>query len=116
VHLVQAILFVNDLSAMVAFYGDLLGLSVLKDTSVDGFVRFDAGGTVLALHTIRHKGSPAPREAVHLKLCFHSDNVDADRARLIAAGVEMRGIQRFGSVALCDGLDPEGNVFQITTR
>lgn len=117
-HLVQAILFVADLARALAFYRDTLGLPVVAEEP--GWVRLDAGGPVLALHALTHRAdatSPAaPREDSHLKLCFHADDVDAERARLVAAGVAMRAVHRYGDVAFCDGIDPEGNVFQITTR
>jgi hypothetical protein len=42
--------------------------------------------------------------------------IHQERARLVAAGVVMRDIHRYSDVAFCDGVDPEGNVFQLTTR
>jgi hypothetical protein len=75
---------------------------------------------VLALHAIpahiAGPDTPAGRDDTYLKLCFHTDDLDAARAALLAAGVAMRDPHRWGDVAYCDGLDPDGNVFQITTR
>jgi catechol 2,3-dioxygenase-like lactoylglutathione lyase family enzyme len=113
--LAQALLFVHDVPRMTEFYRDALGLEP-QETS-PGFVRLAAGGTMLALHALR--GEPGPgseRLDSHIKLCFHADDVEAARAALVARGVKMRDVVRFGDVALCDGLDPEGNVFQITSR
>ena len=79
----------------------------------------DAGGVVLALHALRNEPAviaPVPREASYWKPCFHADDVEATRAALVAAGATMRDIHRFDDVVLCDGCDPDGNVFQITTR
>lgn len=36
--------------------------------------------------------------------------------RLVALGVAMRESHRYGDASFCDGVDPEGNVFQLTTR
>lgn len=114
-HLTQAILFVDDVPRAVVFYRDLLGLRVISEEP--GWVRLGGGGAVLALHAIPHRSAasaPARVSSPH-KLCFHSDDVDSERARLIAAGVAMRDVHRYSEVTFCDGVDPEGNVFQITT-
>jgi len=116
-HLTQAILFVDDVPRAVVFYRDLLGLRVISEEP--GWVRLGGGGAVLALHAIPHRSAAsapaAPRVSSPHKLCFHSDDVDSERARLIAAGVAMRDVHRYSEVTFCDGVDPEGNVFQITT-
>src|SRR5262245_21023097 len=114
----QAIIFVEDVARMQAFYQGALGLPVI--TAEPGWVRLDAGGAVLALHATK-PGPPPPdpppeRVDTYLKLCFHVDDIDAARAALVAAGTRMRDLHRHGDVAFCDGIDPEGNVFQITTR
>jgi catechol 2,3-dioxygenase-like lactoylglutathione lyase family enzyme len=116
--LAQAILFVHDAAAMQAFY-EGLGLHVIDGDAAGGFVRLADldGGGVLALHTSKAVGpGDAPRVDTAIKLCFQVDDVDGERAKLVARGVEMRDPHRFESIAFCDGIDPEGNIFQITTR
>ncbi len=114
----QTIVFVDDLARMQAFYQGTLGLPVI--TAEPGWVQLDAGGVIFALHAIRSgprlPDPPPERVDSCTKLCFHVDDVDAARAALVAAGVRMREAHRYGDVAFCDGIDPEGNVFQITTR
>jgi catechol 2,3-dioxygenase-like lactoylglutathione lyase family enzyme len=118
--LAQAILFVADVPRMQAFYSGALGLPVID--AIEGFVRLDAGGAVLALHAIPAGHArpvadpPIAREAACVKLAFHADDVPAARQALIEAGAVMRELRRSGDVTMCDGLDPEGNVFQIATR
>ncbi len=117
--LTQAILFGNDLERLAAFYGGVLGLVVREGSPADGFMRLDAGGCMLALHSlpVPPAEDPAPaREDAYLKLTFHADDVEAERARLVALGVRMRTPWRFGGIVGCEGLDPEGNVFQISNR
>jgi len=112
--LAQVVLFAADVPRLRDFYRDQLGLAVLSDEP--GFLRLDAGGAVLALHALPGETDGRERLDSYHKLCFHADDVEAERARLIAAGIKMRDVVRFGAVTLCDGVDPEGNVFQITTR
>jgi predicted enzyme related to lactoylglutathione lyase len=50
------------------------------------------------------------------KLCFHVDDVAAARADLVARGVIAREIHTYGTITYCDFIDPEGNIFQLTTR
>ena len=114
----QTIVFVDDVPRMQAFYQATLGLPVIA--AEPGWVQLDAGGVIFALHAIKPgpKRPEPPPERVdsHIKLCFHVDDIDATRAALIATGVRMREVHSYSGIAFCDGIDPEGNVFQITTR
>jgi catechol 2,3-dioxygenase-like lactoylglutathione lyase family enzyme len=116
--LAQAILFVHDAAAMQAFY-ESLGLRVLDGSAADGFVRLSdpTGGAILALHHTKAIGpNTEPRTDTAVKLCFHVTDVDAERAVLVARSIRMRDTHRFGAIVFCDGIDPEGDVFQLTTR
>jgi len=119
-HLAQAILFVVDVPRMQAFYEGVLGLAVAA--AEPGFVQLSAGQALLALHAIPPEyapevsSPPVEREDQAIKLAFHVDDVDAERARLVEHGVTMRDVKRWSGIAFCDGIDPEGNVFQLTTR
>jgi len=118
--LAQVVLFAKDVDRLRSFYEGVLGLTMIEESP--GWCRLDAGGCVLALHALSaaYAGEiadpPHAREDSYLKLCFHTDDVDAARAALVERGVAMRDVHRFGTVAFCDGLDPEGNVFQVTSR
>lgn len=118
-HLAQALLFVADIGRMQAFYEGVLGLPVVA--AEPGYVQLGTGA-ILALHAIPPEyrpviaSPPVEREDGVVKLGFHVDDVDAERARLVALGVAMRETTRWGGIAFCDGIDPEGNVFQLTTR
>ena len=118
VQLSQIILFVHDTARMQAFY-DALGMVVVDGSAVDGFVRLrdPAGGAVLALHFTRAVGPPTgPRTDTAIKPCFHVADIEAARASIEAHGATMREVKRFDGIAICDGVDPEGNIFQLTTR
>lgn len=115
--LAQVILFARDVGRLRDFYVRALGLTVLEDA--DGWIRLDAGGVTLALHALPQEPpvvTVVPREDSYWKPCFHADDVEAARTRLVAAGATMRDLHRWGDVVFCDGLDPDGNIFQITSR
>ncbi|HNQ15899.1 MAG TPA: VOC family protein [Pyrinomonadaceae bacterium] len=116
----RVILFVDDMAAMKSFYVDILGLRELPGGDVV-FVSLDSGGAQLSLHQIPSEyadpnAGGAPREDSYTKFVFHSDDVEGDREALVAKGVRMREINRWGAIELCDGIDPEGNIFQISNR
>lgn len=116
--LAQAILFVHDAARMQAFY-EQLGLKVVDGDAKDGFVRMadPGGGAVLAIHHTKAIGpNTTPRFDTAIKLCFHVADVAAERGQLVARGVTAREIHSFGDISYCDFVDPEGNIFQLTTR
>ncbi|HEX6738477.1 MAG TPA: VOC family protein [Vicinamibacteria bacterium] len=121
VELARVIVFVKDLPRMASFYTEDLGLPVVQDRAPEGWVELAAGGIAVALHAIPAQiaagivvtDPPRPREETPLKLVFRVADVAAARARLLGRGVIMRELRPWGA---CDGVDPEGNVFQIAQR
>ena len=121
----RIILFAKDLKRMLEFYHDALGLPVLSDPADPGWAELDAGGSVLALHAIPPRiardisitSPPRAREETPFKLVFAVDDVAALRRQLSTRGGTMFEPKAAGGGGLssCDGLDPEGNVFQIVT-
>jgi catechol 2,3-dioxygenase-like lactoylglutathione lyase family enzyme len=116
----RIILFVDSIETMSAFYEGVLGLSRLEGGS-DDFVCFSAGDGQICLHSLparyRSATSDYPkREDTYSKFVFYSANVEKDREYLIENGARMEKIVSFGEIELCDGADPEGNVFQISSR
>ena len=119
-----AILFAKDVARLQNFYRDALRLVVCEAAPSGDWVRFEAGGASFALHAIPASiaarivvdDPPRVRESTPLKLAFHADDPEAERERLVASGVTMRDVHRFDDLVFCDGVDPEGNVFQITNR
>ena len=108
---------------MTEFYHDALGLPRVSGPADPGWVELDAGGSVLALHAIPPRlarqisitAPPRAREETPFKLVFAVDDVAALRRHLITRGGTMFEPRAAGdgSASTCDGLDPEGNVFQI---
>ena len=123
--LARVILFVKDMDRLVAFYRDVLELEPVSRAEDDeNFVSLSAGGCQVSLHRIPSaiaesiviSDPPVRRASTPFKLSFYATDVEAARASLIERGALMGEMVRFGELVLCDGLDPEGNVFQLTNR
>jgi catechol 2,3-dioxygenase-like lactoylglutathione lyase family enzyme len=115
----QVMVFAKDLERLRRFYAGGFGLTAVEDAA--GWVRFAAGSAFFALHALPDEIArcieiaepPAPRAETAIKFTFHVDDVDATRAHLAAHGAVMREPRTWGGRTYCDGVDPEGNVFQI---
>ncbi len=114
-----AMIYVKDLPRMASFYEMSLGLKPIKETRMDTWVEFDTGGSRFALHAIPapiasqiEVSSPTqPRESSPVKLIFEVEDLEMEVSRLKALGLSV--LQRpWGTF---DGIDPEGNIFQITS-
>ena len=117
----RAIIFTKDLESMREFYRDKLGLRPIPGADEAGWVEFEAGTSRVALHAIPRPLAdvvsiaepPQPREETPIKLVFVVSDVNAERSRLVEQGVTMFAVKSWGA---CDGVDPEGNVFQLATK
>jgi predicted enzyme related to lactoylglutathione lyase len=118
VQLTRVIIFAKDLEVMRQFYCEKMGLLPIPGSEQPSWIECDAGQTRVALHAIPASiaegislANPIePREDNPVKLVFAVKDVEAERSRLVAQGVTMFETKPWGA---CDGLDPEGNVFQI---
>lgn len=105
----RIIIFTDDMAAMSAFYGEVLGLAPVAEES--GWKSFAAGAVEIALH----RGS-AMLGRRPPKLAFHAEDVATVRAELVGRGARMGRLMGSGDLAFCDGKDPDGNPFQISNR
>ncbi|MBA3540880.1 MAG: VOC family protein [Deltaproteobacteria bacterium] len=118
----RVMLFTKDTARMRTFYRDLLEVDPIEDSP--DWVVFATGGLQLALHALPAHiaahitvSEPATaRSDVAIKYSFLVDDVAATRARLAALGAQMRDSFTSAARTSCDGVDPEGNVFQIASR
>jgi catechol 2,3-dioxygenase-like lactoylglutathione lyase family enzyme len=114
-----AMLFAKDMERMTAFYRDGLGLAVVPERSEEGWVVFDADGTLFALHAIpaviasgiQIPDPPDERSQTPLKLVFETADFEGVCSRLQARGAKLREPRSSGSR---DVIDPEGNVLSLT--
>lgn len=107
-----ATIWSQDLSNLLPFYRDVLGLPV--GIQAPGFVLLGKPGTpALALGThseVRGRNADPARHMVGLE----TDDVTADWTRLKAAGVDfVEDPKDYGNVALATLRDPEGNLLQL---
>lgn len=106
----RIVIFAIDTARLAAFYRDVIGLRVVA--SEEGWIEFDAGGSRIALHQSRAKAAGRPP-----KLSFFAADVAGTRAALVRRGATGIGpVKSTGRFEMCDGKDPEGNPFQISSR
>ncbi len=102
--------WVADMERSVAFYRDVLGLTLLREDG-GSWALFDAGGRRFALHGATEGQPVQPGGATAV---FSVNDLDAALARLGERGVQsshegdVEGYARFASF-----LDPDGNTFQL---
>ena len=75
--------------------------------------RADVGESNIAFHRY---GKDVKARDGWMKIVFGAADVAAERERLIRQGMEMSEMVKFGDIHLCDGRDPDGNWFQISSR
>ena len=121
-HETGAVLFTINLKSIAAFYERMIGMKVLM--TADDHIRLEAGSFRLTVHAIPEryarditiKTPPTIRETSAVKLAFRVE--DIARAREIAAqlGGAVYATDRewkYEGTTICDGYDPDGNVFQL---
>ncbi len=121
----RVIIFAKDMAKMASFYGSVIGLPRVEtpDDSAD-FISFDAGALQLALHRIPEEYArgieitdpPMARKNAVIKVVFGAVNVNQTRGELESRGATLGPVRQFGDLHLCDGTDPEGNIFQLSNR
>jgi len=109
----RVMLFVRDVPKVAAFYRDMLGLQTLGEITPE-WVELQAGNSNVALHKaakpLKERGDASA------KIVFGVHDVDSVKAVLEKRGAKMGKIHSFDGIKICDGKDPEGNQFQISSR
>ena len=116
--LTRIIIFVADVEQCARFYVEAFGFTVVpSEFGAAEWMELETGGCRLAFHKARGPdgsidvatGGPMNPH----KIVFHAGDVEAARSALLARGVVIGEIRKFGDLICCDGQDPEGHVFQI---
>lgn len=121
VQLNRIIIFANDVEKLKQFYQQHFSFTLIEEIKNE-WVVLNTGLIELAFHQIgeayRNNNDTPFRAESNTKLVF---NIFTDiylfRTKLLQTGVVVQEIKSFPGInyLLCDGEDPEGNVFQIVT-
>lgn len=119
----MTVLYVTNVAALRDFYGLHFGLQVQEEQQ-DTWAQLGTGsGASLGLHRIGNEYTPPDGLSVryhsNCKLVFDVEQpLDHVRHQLLEAGVAMGDVQQWPGYAfrVCDGHDPEGNVFQLREK
>src|SRR5262245_23569441 len=118
-----AVLFAANLDRVATFYSVVLGLT--EANRADDHILLESTGFQLVVHRITDGGStatrdiaaaPARRRTSAFKPVFFVPSISRLRGVAEMHGGFMEPADRewsFNGVAVCDGLDPEGNVIQF---
>ena len=117
-----AVLYAKDLDRLVAFYSTVAGI---EPRSVEkGFAVLGSAPSQLVIvripkriaDTIDITTPVEPREDTALKLVFGVEDIGRARVRAAELGGAVNAVDRewqFDGDTVCDGHDPEGNIFQL---
>ena len=120
--LTGAVLYAKDLQRLVEFYSAIACLDV--QSVQNGFAILGREPSRLVIVRIPKRIAdsidistpPEPREDTPIKLVFAVEDIASVRERAVERGGAMNAVEReweFEGARVCDGHDPEGNVFQI---
>lgn len=116
------ILFVQDVEEVKLFYIDIFDLEIIEESKSE-WVLLKAGNCKIGLHKIGQQYLEQNKGAFHIegntKIVFETDeDIYKVRARLLFKNVMIKEIKTFDGYdyLLCDGEDPEGNVFQLKQK
>jgi catechol-2,3-dioxygenase len=116
------IIYVQNVDKLKIFYVGLLGLEIIEETSSQ-WLLLQAGHCSIGLHKIGDGYLDNTREEFiidnNTKIVFEVDeDINKVRERLLNKNVAMKEVKTFENYDywLCDGKDPEGNVFQLKQR
>ena len=114
----SVIIYTFDVNLLRDFYVNHFNLSILEEIK-DEWVLLQAGHCSIGLHlageAYRNSNIQTQSET-NIKLVFETtEDLAALREQLLSKGVAMRNIKTFDNYPfwVCDGVDPEGNVFQL---
>ncbi|MFM9837503.1 MAG: hypothetical protein ACKVOQ_04520 [Cyclobacteriaceae bacterium] len=114
------IIFAQDVDKLKTFYIEKLHLELIEETK-SVWVLLKAGQCEIGLHKIgeQYLEGAAFKVDNNTKVVFEIDeDIFQLRMDLLKGGVSLREIKQFDGYdyLLCDGEDPEGNVFQLRQR
>lgn len=120
--LTSIIIFVQNIEVLKDFYVGILALEIVEEYG-NNWLLLKAGDCQIGLHKIGEQYLEENQEAFkfdnNTKIVFEVDeDLFALREQLIAQEVTLGEVKTFDNYDfyLCDGKDPEGNVFQLKQK
>lgn len=121
-HLQGIILFVQDVEKLKEFYAGLLQLEILEEQPSQ-WLLLKAGAATIGLHKIGAEylepGQAPFQFDNNTKIQFETaEDIHTLRKTLVNYKIVMQEVKTFENYPywICDGEDPEGNVFQLMQR
>lgn len=123
IKLQSIIIFCADVEKLSNFYISNFGLR-MEGVSDKNWAVLNAGAIQLAFHKVGEQYLPVPPEQFRIedsnvKLVFEVDsNLEQLREVLLSRDISIGEVKQFPGYpyAVCDGTDPEGNVFQLIQK
>jgi predicted enzyme related to lactoylglutathione lyase len=115
VNLESVILFVKDVEKLKSFYHTAFNMAVLEDHGPE-WALLKTGGADIFLHRIVGDHPTNTASNSNVKIVFSiTNNIEEVRDNLLKQGAMMQSVKRFPGYKywVCDGEDPEGNMFQL---
>jgi catechol 2,3-dioxygenase-like lactoylglutathione lyase family enzyme len=116
------ILYVQNVDRLKAFYTNVFNLEIVEEYESQ-WALLDIGNSMIGLHKIGDKylnaGEGSFKFDNNTKIVFEiNEDINEVRRYFISQKVVMREIKTFDNYDywLCDGEDPEGNVFQLKQK
>ncbi|AZA80755.1 hypothetical protein C1637_11970 [Chryseobacterium lactis] len=115
------ILYVKNVELLTNFYVENFNLKILEEDPI--WALLNAGSAKIGLHKIGEQYLEKI-DTNHIfdnntKIVFEIDkDIESARNEFLSKNVRMRDIKTFENYDfwLCDGADPEGNVFQLKSK
>ncbi|MBD1386928.1 VOC family protein [Mucilaginibacter rigui] len=116
------ILYVQNVDRLKSFYTNVFNLKIVEEYE-SIWTLLDVGNSMIGLHKIGDKYLNASEGSFkfnnNTKIVFEiNEDINEVRRDFISQNVVMREIKTFDNYDywLCDGEDPEGNVFQLKQK
>jgi predicted enzyme related to lactoylglutathione lyase len=120
-----AVIYANNYERLASFYEDVAGLDV-RETDETSTILGSETFQLVILQVPSHIAAsveigvpPIRREGTPIKLVFYVDSISNTREKVMALGGELNANEKewvFETHRVCDGHDPEGNIFQIRAQ
>jgi catechol-2,3-dioxygenase len=116
------IFYVQNVDRLKSFYSNILELEIVEDDGLT-WALLRAGNACVGLHKIGDQYLSKIKEGYkfdsNVKIVFQTEeDIHKLRQALLDKNVPMRAIKTFDNYGywLCDGEDPEGNIFQLKQK